>query len=193
MLPIIAVKAGRRNHLLDIDPKNIGKAFDMLIDGRYKKAEYPMIEAKYRNRTMIAFNEIGITSAQPQSIIVGLKYGKDSLRLEGDGVLVSTPQGSTGWAFSANGVYLDSRSEAFILTVLNPVMNPLRSIVIPEVDIELELHDKGYLEHVNIVVDGMIAGKMNRNNKIKIKKSSNKTVIYRFFSTDPIKEMLKGS
>lgn len=191
--PIMAVKAGTRNHLLDVDPSRIAEAFTMLKSGRYKKAEYCMIEAHFKGRTELAFNEIGLTSVQPQSIIVGLKYGTDYLRLEGDGVLVATPQGSTGWAFSSNGVYLDRRTGAIIVTLLNPVMNPLRSIVLPSMEIELELRDKGYEEHANVVVDGKIAATLGRGNTVRIKKSRKSATVYRFFSTDPIKEMLNGS
>ncbi len=192
-LPIMAVKAGTRNHLLDIDPKNIGRAMAMLKQGRYKKVEYSMISARLGRREILAFNEVGITSTQPQSILVGLKHGHDRLLLEGDGVLVSTPQGSTGWAFSANGTYLDSRVGAVLVTPLNPVMNPLKSMVLPKETIEMELCDKGYEEHANLVIDGKIIARMNRGRKVTVIPTNTKTVVYRFFSTDPIKDMLKGS
>ena len=192
-LPIIAVRAGTRNHLLDIEPKNIGKAMAMLKHGAYKKVEYPMLATRFQRRKILAFNEIGMTSTQPQSILVGLKHGHDRLLLEGDGVLVSTPQGSTGWAFSANGTYLDSRVGALLVTPLNPVMSPLKSMVLPAEKIEMELRDKGYEEHANLVVDGKVIARINRGKKVTVVKTGTKTVVYRFFSTDPIKDMLKGS
>ena len=192
-LPIMAVRAGTRNHLLDIDPKNIGRAITMLKRGTYKKVEYPMLATQFERRRILAFNEVGITSTQPQSILVGLKQGHDQLRLEGDGVLVSTPQGSTGWAFSANGTYLDSRVGALLVTPLNPVMSPLKSMVLPAEKIEMELRDKGYEEHANLVVDGSVIARINRGKKVTVTQIGTKTVVYRFFSTDPIKDMLKGS
>ena len=192
-LPIMAVKAGTRNHLLDIDPKNIGRAMTMLKQGRYKKVEYPMLAARFGRRKALAFNEVGITSTQPQSILVGLKHGHDQILLEGDGVLVSTPQGSTGWAFSANGTYLDSAVDAILVTPLNPVMNPLKSMVLPAGTIEMELRNKGYEEHANLVIDGKIMARMDRGKKVTVAPTGTKTVVYRFFNTDPVKDMLRGS
>jgi NAD+ kinase len=191
-LPIMAVRAGTRNHLLDIDPENIGRAMAMLKHGRYKKVEYSMVAARLGRRKIFAFNEVGMISTQPQSILVRLKHGHDPLLFEGDGVLVSTPQGSTGWAFSANGTYLDSRVGALLVTPLNPVMNPLRSIVLPSETIEMELRDKGYEEHANLVVDGKIIARINRGKKVTITPTGRKTIVYRFFSTNPIKDMLCG-
>lgn len=179
--PIIAISAGKRNGLLDVHPENISKMLSMLLKGKFKRVKYDLISVDFNGMHMIAFNELAINSIQPQSIIIRLAGIGKTLDIEGDGVLVSTSQGSSGWSLSANSTILDHEVNAFAITALNPVLSPIKEIIVPQKQFSLEMIDRGYALYANLSIDGRNITRLQPKDKIQFKKSKKKAVILRFF------------
>jgi NAD+ kinase len=179
--PVMTVKGGSRNHLIDIAPERVGEAFDMLLKGRFKEERYSMLEARVGRRKILAFNDIGITAVVPLPLGFKIFYLGTKLEADGDGVLVSTPQGSTGWSFSSNGCMLNQKSESFLVSLLNPVMMPLRSVVIPQVPVRIAVDTKGHKDRATLVADGELIAQLADGDEVTITKSRKEAVIYRFF------------
>lgn len=179
--PVMSVKGGSKNHLIDIPQNRIGEAFDMLLAGKYREERYDLLEVVHRKRRALAFNDIGITSVVPLPIDFSISYLDSELEVSGDGVLVSTPQGSTGWAFSSSGTYLNRGSDVFLISLLNPVMMPLRSVVIPQVPVLLKVDTKGHSDRATLVADGKIITPLEDGAEVRVGKSRKDAVIYRFF------------
>lgn len=178
--------------MLDIPAENVGKALRMLKEGDYKKIMLPLLDFKSGSLRSIAFNEVGIQAREPQTIMFNVSYMDRQISIEGDGVLVATPQGSTGWSFSAQGTYLDRRSKALVITMLNPLMMPLKSIVIPQVPVIIELKGSGYKPGARIVSDGISLSEIEKGDMVRIRLSKKKATVYRFFDTDPMDSLLES-
>jgi NAD+ kinase len=188
--PVMTVRGGSKNHLLDIPQDRIGAAFDMLLAGKFKEERYSMLEVTARKKNVLAFNDIGITSIVPLPIGFTVSYLGTGFEASGDGVLVSTPQGSTGWSFSSNGTYLSHRSNVFLISLLNPVMMPLRSVVIPQVPVRLEVDTKDHRDRATLVADGNIIIRLDDGESVSVRKSRKEAVIYRFFEHELMRTML---
>ncbi|MFQ5986796.1 MAG: NAD(+)/NADH kinase [Thermoplasmata archaeon] len=70
--------------------------------------------------------------------------GEPASRVEGDGVIVATPTGSTAYSLSAGGPVLDPRVRAFVITALAPFRQTLRPTVVPaEARVQIQLTGAG--------------------------------------------------
>ncbi|MDE1865899.1 MAG: NAD(+)/NADH kinase [Candidatus Micrarchaeota archaeon] len=179
--PVMTVKGGSRNHLIDIPQERVGEAFDMLLSGRFREERYGMLEARTGGRRVLAFNDVGIMTSVPLPIGMKISYLDTTLEADADGILVSTPQGSSGWSFSSNGCLLTTKSRAFLLSLLNPVMMPLRSVVVPEVPVRIMVDTKGRDDGARLVADGEVMAELHDGDEVKVSRSSREAVIYRFF------------
>ncbi|EZQ02074.1 inorganic polyphosphate kinase [Candidatus Acidianus copahuensis] len=189
--PVIAVKAGRRGFLMDVEPERLECALKRLIDGDFKIQEYPLLKLNTEGINTLAFNEVGIISEQPETIILNFKSDNINFSIEGDGALISTPQGSTGWALSATGnIILDV--DAIELAFINPVLSPLRSVVISSNPITIKIEDKGYNQKIRLTSDGDIVETVNTGDEIHVERAKEKAKVLRFFEINPIGGVLSG-
>ncbi|ARM75030.1 NAD(+)/NADH kinase [Acidianus manzaensis] len=190
--PVITVKAGRRGFLMDIEPNSIEDALKRLKASNYTIEEYPLLEVKGDGFSSLSFNEIGILADQPETIVLDLSFLETELTVEGDGVLISTPQGSSGWSLSATGSVIYGL-KGLEIALVNPVLSPLRSIIIPFTEIYVTIKSKGYPQKIRITADGDIIETLPTNSKIVIKESNKKGIIYRFYKTNLLRGILCGS
>ncbi|AWR96551.1 NAD(+) kinase [Acidianus sulfidivorans JP7] len=190
--PVITVKAGRRGFLMDVEPNNISDALKRLKESKYSIEEYPMLEVKGDGFSSISFNEVGILADQPETIILDLSFLNTQISVEGDGILVSTPQGSTGWSLSATGNIIYGL-KGIEIAFINPVLSPLKSIVLPFTEIYVTIRSKGYPQKVRVTSDGDIIETIPVNSKLVITESNKKGIIYRFYNTNQLRGVLCGS
>lgn len=190
--PVIAVKAGRRGILMDVEPDSIIEVVKRLKEGDYEVEEYSLLEVIGSDYSAIAFNEIGVLAEQPETILLELSFLEKDIRVEGDGILVSTPQGSTGWSLSATGTMIYG-IRAIAITLMNPVLSSLKSIVIPPAEIQVRVLSKGYPQNIRITADGSIVKVVSENSRLLIRESDKKGVIYRFYKINPIRGVLCGT
>ena len=188
--PLMTVIGGTRNYMIDIPPEKIGDAFDRLLAGKFTEERYSLLEVSYGKKRILAFNDAGITSVVPLPIGFHVAFLDTEFRVSGDGLIVSTPQGSTGWSFSSNGTRLHSRSNAFIISLLNPVMTPLKSVVIPQVPVEFTVDTEDHRDRANLVADGNIVAGLADGAKIFIRKSKKEAIVYRFFEHGRVETLL---
>jgi len=189
--PVIAIKAGRRGFLMDVNPESIDEVFKRLKENDYKIQEYPLLETNICGFSSLAFNETGILADQPETILLTLSFLNSEIQIEGDGVLISTPQGTTGWSLSATGNILYGIN-AMEVAFINPVLSPLRSIVLPPTEIKVKVESKGYPQKIRVTSDGDLLKVINEGSEIKVRVSPKKAIIYRFFDIDPIRRILNG-
>ncbi|AAK42388.1 NAD(+)/NADH kinase [Saccharolobus solfataricus] len=188
--PVIAIKAGRRGLLMDVPVDKIEDALLRLKKGDYNEEEYMLLEMVHNDKVELGFNEIGILYDRPEAIKVGISFDTERVSVEGDGVLVSTPQGSSGWGMSATNSLLYKDLNAIEIIFVNPIFYYLRSVVIPPKSLILRLEDKGYPQTARVVVDGEVVTLIKTNQEITVRVSQHKAKILRFFKLDLIGEVL---
>ncbi len=177
--PILAVNMGRRGYLTEVDPEGAMHAVESCIKGTSKKEERTKLSATIEGESPIdGLNEVVISSGTPSKML-HFMVSVDSSQLEfrSDGLIVSTPTGSTAYSLSANGPIMDNSVEAFVVTFICPLEHLTPLIVSMENRIKIELMDpklKGTL-----VVDGRVQRELQPQTSVIVTRSSHKAVLVR--------------
>src|SRR5690606_27769579 len=127
-IPIIGINTGRLGFLATIQVDGIESAFQDIIDGKYKISERTLlsIETVPENEDIVslnfALNEIAINRKNTTSMISVETYlnGEYLTSYWSDGLIVSTPTGSTGYSLSCGGPVITPDTDSFILTPIAP-------------------------------------------------------------------------
>ncbi|MGX2041661.1 NAD(+) kinase [Methylocaldum sp. MU1018] len=138
-IPLIGVNLGRLGFLVDISPSDAGTILDEILDGRFSADERFLLRAKIlRNgRTwheQTAINEVVVHSWNAASMIE-IETSINGVFLNSqrsDGLIVSTPTGSTAYALSAGGPILYPTLRAIVLAPINPHTLTNRPIVVAD-------------------------------------------------------------
>ena len=177
--PILAVNMGRRGYLTEVDPEGAMHAVESCIKGTSKKEERTKLSATIEGESPIdGLNEVVISSGTPSKML-HFMVSVDSSQLEfrSDGLIVSTPTGSTAYSLSANGPIMDNSVEAFVVTFICPLEHLTPLIVSMENRIKIELMApklKGTL-----VVDGRVQRELQPQTPVTVTRSSHKAVFVR--------------
>jgi NAD+ kinase len=133
--PVLGVNLGRLGFLADLAPDEIRACFPQVIQGNYRVTQHVMYECRLESagqgRTFLGLNEVCIRSAPPFHMIdLDLAVdGQAVARYSGDGLIVSTPIGSTAHNLSAGGPILGQELPAFVITPLSPHTLTYRPVV----------------------------------------------------------------
>lgn len=183
-IPIIGVNLGTMGYLAEVEKSNIDEALSRLISGEYEIEDRMMLHGSINGKEDYALNDIVISRA---SAIQAINYNiyVDDLLLcsyHADGIIISTPTGSTGYNMSAGGPIVEPSGNMILLTPICPHTLNSRSMVLSaDKSITIELTD-GSRKHDNKVVaafDGSGVIDMNVGDRIEIGKSGKKTKILR--------------
>jgi len=149
--PVVGINAGNLGFLADITIDDVDTFLTRLLNGEYRIDDRMMIEGYIQKSSgskisFIAFNDVVITSPQP-SKMVKVNASIDGERFNsytGDGLIISTPTGSTAYNLSAGGPILYPLTQAFIITpVLAHSLANQRPLVVPA-DFSIELDAEKY-------------------------------------------------
>jgi NAD+ kinase len=130
---IMGIRAGKRGFLLDVEKYEVEDRIRDFIRGDYKLVVYPRY-AVYANGERLAciLNDVAVVSKMAKLTRLNVLIdGYPAMRVDGDGVVVSSTVGSTAYSLSAGGPIVDPRLDVLIVTPLNPVQLHLRPLVVP--------------------------------------------------------------
>ncbi len=177
-VPILGINVGSKGVLTEIFPDEINLAIEAIKENRYLIQERMMLKLSLRQKSIeeSALNEIlvyrsSLTHLPTFSIIQNDFY----IRKKMDGVIVSTPTGSTGHSFSLGGPIVDETLEVFLLNLIGSIQRVPQFILQP-LPITITCSNKFY-----VVVDGQIKYLLNKNAEVKIMKDEKKAKIIRLF------------
>jgi len=187
-IPIMAIRMGRRGYLLDVTPIEIPERVEDLVRGRYRVVEYMRLSMERDGvRAPPALNEVAVVSTgMGRSKVVRLKIYKDEKPLyfmEGDGVIVATPIGSTAYSMAAGGPILDHSLKGFVITPLAPVQTWLRPIVV-NMDSKIRIAVAEDSLEAYAIVDGQFAVKIEPGKTVLVERHPQPARIMRFHDID---------
>lgn len=137
--PVVGVNLGRLGFLVDISPNELPGKLHRMLQGRYVEEKRNLLQAKViRDARIIheetAVNEVAIHRwVTPSMIEIVTKINNVFLNSQrSDGLIVSTPTGSTAYSLSAGGPILHPALNALVLVPLNPHTLSNRPIVIDD-------------------------------------------------------------
>lgn len=186
-IPLIGVNLGTLGYLAEVEIENLEDALDKLIRDEFEVEERMMLCGRvegqgYNKEISLALNDISITRCGSLQII-SLKIfvnGKFLCRWNADGIIISTPTGSTGYNMSAGGPIVDPGADLILLTPICAHTLNARSIILKAEDIvEIEVgsgrNGKKLLVEANS--DGSERISMETGDKIIICKAKSTTKI----------------
>ncbi len=189
IIPIMTIRMGRRGFLLDVPPFEAKQRLKDLAEGRYHIVNYMRLRASI-HRDMgsdlelpQALNEIVIQSWGPtKTKIIRLTIEVDEEELyavDGDGVIVATPLGSTAYSLAAGGPIVDCELEGIVVTPLAPLQFYAKPVVLaPNKRIYVRVaHGSG---PGAVVVDGQSVEVVRPEDIVVVEKSPFPAKIIRF-------------
>jgi len=173
----VGINTGRLGFLATIQNDGIENAIDAILSGNYKisKRSLLSISTTQKNKDLIehnfALNEIAVSRKNTTSMItVETRLNGEYLTSYwSDGLIVSTPTGSTGYSLSCGGPILTPDTDSFILTPIAPHNLSARPLVIED-STEIELQVSGREDQFLVSLDSRIATLDNKT-IITIKKA----------------------
>ena len=174
-IPILGIHAGNLGFLADISMKELDVFVDKLFKGEVRIDERSVLEAKVVKNNqeviMYAFNDIVLTRPSISNMIhiETLVDSKAFNTYYGDGVIVSTPTGSTAYNLSAGGPVLFPMTHVFTLTPICPHSLTQRAVVLPgKFSIEMKTPKNQAL----IIIDGQDMHQLDVGESIHIELAS---------------------
>lgn len=176
-IPIVGINTGRLGFLATIQNDGIESAIDAILQGDYiiSKRSLLSISTQPENKDLteqnFALNEIAVSRKNTTSMItVETRLNGEYLTSYwSDGLIVSTPTGSTGYSLSCGGPILTPDTDSFILTPIAPHNLSARPLVIEDSTV-IELRVSGREDQYLVSLDSRIAT-LNNNTVITIKKA----------------------
>ncbi|MBI2077339.1 MAG: NAD(+)/NADH kinase [Euryarchaeota archaeon] len=185
--PILAVNAGGVGFLSEVEPKYIGSALDRVLKKDFTLEERPRLSSWLdKERLPDAANEITVQTAKIAKLI---KYqvridGEVMDTLRGDGVIVATATGSTGYNLSVGGPILHPAVQGMVISPIAPFRLAARPVVIPFDSLVTVTLVQGATERTDkiarAVVDGQHGYAVNAGSQVTIKPSKRKARFIRF-------------
>lgn len=173
-IPILGINLGNLGFLTDIKIENFEEFLNEMLKGNYRIDRRMMIEGNIKFNSFNAFNDIVISRKSISSMIKIKAYinGKLFNTYYGDGVVISSPSGSTAYNLSLGGPIVYPLTEAFIITPIASHSLTQRPLVMPvEFEIEFEIIDS---QGAVVIVDGQDIYEVEEKQKVKIKISDKK-------------------
>lgn len=159
-LPLLGINLGTLGYLADVELKDFRGALDRLFGGQPDIEERMMLEGAFRNsRKDIAMNDI-VLAREGKVRIVSFNIYVNGVLLntyQADGVILSTPTGSTGYNLSAGGPVVEPTAQMIVITpICSHALNTSSVVLSADDIIEVEVCEGRYgrQEQVSLCFDG---------------------------------------
>ncbi len=177
--PVLGINLGTLGFLTSLLPDELEHFLQQFIEDKYQIDERMMIKVNIDSNESVAFNDV-IIRGKSLAHMINLNAYADNEKYNsyyGDGLIISTPTGSTAYNLSAGGPVVYPLTEAFIVTPICAHSLTQRPLVLPA-DFELEIctPDK---EGAMVIIDGQDAYEIKQNESVKIAIASNKAKLIR--------------
>ena len=175
-LPVLGINLGTLGFLTDLNMNQLPEFIEDLLKNNYKINQRMIIKGSIKSKKFIAFNDIVISRKNLSSMLeVKAKIdGKAFNTYFGDGLIVSTPSGSTAYNLSVGGPIVYPLTEAFIITPIAPHSLTQRPIVVPA-DFEIEFKTPN--DKAAVIVDGQELYELDKDELISIKIAQQKALM----------------
>lgn len=177
-IPIFGINAGTLGYLTGVEATEAEKGLERLINGTFRVENRMMLTAEINGRYADSvLNEVAITRSGASRIINLAVYVNGALLdvVSGDGLLIATPTGSTGYNLSAGGAVVTPEAKLILITPICPHSLSSREIVVsPEDEISVEIRQSRKGPEVGAVAtfDGRAVTELKTEDKIVVKRSA---------------------
>lgn len=169
-VPILGINAGRLGFLATVQKENIDSFLQFVIDKNYTISERNLLSltCEPKNDAIedlnFAMNEVTVSRKDTTSMITVETYLNNEYLNSywADGLIISTPTGSTGYSLSCGGPILTPDVKSLVITPIAPHNLTARPLVIPD-NTEIKLRVSGREDHYLVSLDSRIASIKNES------------------------------
>ncbi|NOX75086.1 MAG: NAD(+) kinase [Gammaproteobacteria bacterium] len=179
-VPILGVNLGRLGFLADISPSDLAEKLNRILNGEYQEEQRTLLHAQVLREgeqisSSAAFNDVVIHTSNVARMVEYETYigGQFVNITRSDGLIVSTPTGSTAYALSGGGPILHPALNALVLVPICPHTMSYRPIVVDAdscIEIVLSASNQA---HAQVTCDGQIDLGLKNGDRIVIEKKPN--------------------
>ncbi len=176
-VPIMGVNLGSLGFLTEIKLEEMHNAFEGLIAGTYQVEERALLEVEVMREGRVlarylALNDAVINKGALARIIeIEVTVNAQLVTLtRADGLIISTPTGSTAYSLSAGGPIVYPTLEAFLITPICPHTLTNRPVVVPDRDVLEVVLRRG--SGVMLTVDGQVGMPIVQGDALKVRKAA---------------------
>lgn len=178
-LPFVGINLGNLGYLTECDSQNMFRAVDRLMEGSVNIGNRMMIDGAVmrdgeRIHRSFSLNDVVISRSGDLRVIHFnlLVNGVYLNNYTADGIIISTPTGSTAYNLSAGGPILFPEGDLMVVTPICPHTLSTRSMVLPaDVTVEIELLDEDEIAKPVVVFDGGDVCRLHSGDKVVIARS----------------------
>lgn len=174
--PILGVNLGRLGFLADLSPAEFCTEFPKIHRREYQVVDHLMFECLIERqgeppRTFLGLNEVVVSSASLHMIDIHLAIdGEPVTTYSGDGLIISTPVGSTAHSLSAGGPILRQDLQAFVVTPICPHTLTVRPLV-DRAECTYTLSVTELPDGVKLVVDGQVHQPLQSGDVVTVRRA----------------------
>ena len=194
-VPILGIQLGRLGFLTQIRPEEVEAALDKLAGGEVRVVERSRLAVSVRRGDAevargLALNDAVITKGSALARMIELEARVDADRVasfRSDGLIVSTPTGSTAYNLSAGGPVVAPGVAAIVVTPICPHTLSLRPLVVPdERRIEVELRSP---EEATLTRDGQVATALLPGDRVSLERAPHPARFVAVAEPDPFETL----
>ncbi len=170
-IPIIGLNKGRLGFLANSPLEDFEYILEKIKESKFKISERSIIQVNFEGKTKNALNEISVSRKNTTSLItIDTKLNDQYLNTYwADGLIVSTPTGSTGYSLSCGGPIIMPDSKNFVITPIAPHNLNARPLVISD-EKKIEISINGREDEYFISADSNIFS-VNIDSKLYVSKA----------------------
>ena len=176
-IPVIGVNLGKLGFLADIQPEGLEECLNCVAKGEYRIVDHLMMKCQvFEDGKMlsenIVLNEAAILGGPPFQIQRIELYVDDELATSYacDGLIISTPIGSTAHSLSAGGPILRKDVQAFVISAISPHTLTVRPVV-DTADRVFEIVARHPNDSTSLVLDGQILHPLTAAHRVRIQRA----------------------
>jgi len=180
-IPILSINLGTVGFLTEVDLDDLFECLDKLLSYDFFVEERMQLDIECDDEWITVLNELVIMTSQPSKML-DLRVNVDDeviAELRSDGLIVSTPSGSTAYAMSAGGPIVDPRVDAALIIPICPFKLNSRPKIVPSSStITITFKEDG--KPGVAVLDGVTNKQYGYGDQIRIRKSETPACFVRF-------------
>ena len=201
-IPLLGINMGTLGYLTEVEIADIEECLDLLIHGKTQIEERMMLSGTINGTyEQYALNDIVLTRCGALRIIEFNVYVNGELlnTYRADGMIISTPTGSTAYNLSAGGPIVKPTAEMIVITPICPHSLNTSSIVLSaedEITLEIGNGRDGGIEEASICFDGEINAEVKTGDCIRICKAKHTTKLLKLSKVsflEILRKKMKGN
>ncbi len=185
-VPLLGVNMGKVGFLTEVEVSTAFSACNRMLAGDYQLEQRMLLQsALWRQEKMLtsatAFNDIVVNNGSyARSVVLDLLIdGKLINAYQADGLIVSSPTGSTGYSFSAGGPIVACQMDLMMITPVCPHSFFSRTIIV-SAQSNVEIVCRSATENIALTIDGQFASPLNQGDVLKVAAAKDKVQMIRF-------------